>query len=149
MTGLVTDFDVMADNVTTALIKDDQTSWMTKMWAQLHDKMRIERNGVALTGTSPQRVLDRAKASLRAGDLAGAVVTLQPLPAPLSTIAGSWVRDAEQRIAAQKTLDQLTKVISAMISIDPISAAMISTLSPKSDLVDVTNGMADSLGNKP
>ncbi len=146
--GLKSDFQVMSENVKTALLKDKTMSWTTQILAYLHERIRIERNGIALTGTKTQHILDQAAQDLAQQNIAGSVLALQTLNGAQAAKAMAWIKDAEARILATKAMDDLTKTISVMISLDPSTTNLIEGLSPKSNLNDMTNGVAKSLGSR-
>ncbi|MDR5652481.1 COG4223 family protein [Ruixingdingia sedimenti] len=72
--------------------------------------LRAQTGARSLTpraGDDPDAVLSRAEAALRAGDLAGAVAGLDPLPAEATAEMAAWRARAESRLAVAAALSGL------------------------------------------
>jgi uroporphyrinogen-III synthase len=57
----------------------------------------------------PDAVAARAEARLAAGDVAGAVAEVDRLTGPAAAAAQAWLAAAKARLAAERTLDELSR----------------------------------------
>ena len=64
-------------------------------------------------GDSPDAVLSRAEAALRAGDLSGTVAELATLPEDAQAILADWTSSAQTRIAALEAMDAFAAALDA------------------------------------
>ncbi|MGI3185955.1 COG4223 family protein, partial [Nioella aestuarii] len=64
-------------------------------------------------GDSPDAVLSRAEAALRAGDLSGTVAEVETLPADAQAEMADWMASAQTRIAAMEAMDAFAASLDA------------------------------------
>ena len=93
------------------------------------NEARLEEQRADLAGrfdvVDPSRLRDHARlvrrpkvaqyagAQVEAGNLAGAIATLEKLGAPIRPVVNPWIDLAKQRLKADATVDRLTKLVSA------------------------------------
>lgn len=87
------------------------SSWWDDAKAALAGLVQVRRAGepagVAAGGASAGDALVRADRQLATGDLAGAIATIQALPAPARTRAADWLAQAQAHLAAVSALARL------------------------------------------
>ncbi len=75
--GLSKSFRTVAGDVVVASLSGEDVSLQDKAKAALHDVLRIEKDGKPLTGTPTQLAVAQAQKQLDAGDVSGAIATLE------------------------------------------------------------------------
>ncbi len=84
--------------------------WVQTSLARLAGVVTIRPSGDNAQGTGPLSVLARAEAKVKAGDLAGAATLLQKeLKDGPAKAAHPWIQAVDNRLAAEKALDDLTQ----------------------------------------
>jgi hypothetical protein len=92
------------------------SDFLSRLWANLESLISIRRVG-DVQGTDPEARLARAQVRVDAGDLAGAVVEVGQVPPPSAAALASWLRDARNRVALDRTLAQLNaRVVRSLTS---------------------------------
>lgn len=75
--------------------------------AQLAHLVVVRRTGARAPAGSVEAALWRADTALRAGDLAGAVASLDGIPEPAAAVAAPWLEDARARLALDRAIASL------------------------------------------
>lgn len=99
--------------------------WGKRILAKLRTLVVIRHvgaDGVA-SGDPVEAALARTKAALAGGDLAGAVAAVERLPPGPAAAAQPWLASAQQRLAAEQSLDQLTASLTQALTAGAAPAA--------------------------
>lgn len=91
---------------------DPATAGLTlpwRMWQQVQSLVTIRQGDKIIVGTSATGVLAQAQARLDAGDLAGAVATLDQLDAAAATAIAGWREQAQALLDARAALARLAR----------------------------------------
>lgn len=102
-------FDAMAGGIVHASKMQDDGGWMARAANRISSLITWRRVGDGATGDSVDRVVARAEARLKAGDLAGAVKALDGLAANKNAAAAAepWLADAKARVTAERAVASL------------------------------------------
>ncbi len=95
--------------------------WAGRVLSRLSGVISVRRTGVDVPGDEPEAVLARAEARLGAGDLAGAVATVETLTGPAAE-AAAWLESARARLAAEQALDNLDAYATDLLADDGTGA---------------------------
>ncbi len=115
-TGVATDaalaarFPKVADEVARAAIAPEGAGWTDRVLARLASLFMVRRTDADATGDSPQAIVARAEADMKAGDLAGAVDEVTKLTGKPAEAAAAWLGDARARrdaLRAAKAMSDL------------------------------------------
>lgn len=79
-------------------------SWLARLWQQIESLVTVQRGGKVLVGPPASHVLAQARARLDAGDLAGAVATLDRLDPAAAKAMASWRAEAQSLLDARAAL---------------------------------------------
>jgi len=108
--------------VAPAILRARSVTTSDDWWAQIQSRLerlvvirRIAPGGAAPSDATEAAVA-RAGATLKIGDLAGAVAALDKLRGASATAAAPWLADVRKRVAAEATLTQLWQRESARIA---------------------------------
>jgi hypothetical protein len=96
----------------------ESDGWGDQVMHRLRSLVVVRRVGsnAADTGDPVEGGVARAEAALAAGDLAGAVKVVEPLPNVTAEPARSWLADARHRLAAEQGLARLTDHLTARLA---------------------------------
>lgn len=102
-------FDQLAGPIVRASKARDDEGWMARAANRVSSLITWRRVGDGATGDSVDRVVARAEARLKAGDLAGAVKALDGLAANKNAAAAAepWLADAKARVTAERAVASL------------------------------------------
>ncbi len=103
-------FDDLAAAVLEARWVEDGTGWTDRLLANLSGLLTIRRTG-EIEGNGLEAVLARGEQALHAGNLERAVALLEKIEGPGAEAAGSWLRDANARLAATAAMRQLRHLV--------------------------------------
>ncbi|MCB1538019.1 MAG: hypothetical protein H6865_02610 [Rhodospirillales bacterium] len=105
-----------ANDIVTAKLKGEDVSMKEKIMGRIEGLFTIQKNGEAVAGGSAEHaIIQRASAQLDAGDVAGAMATLQTLDGAARTAAQPWETKAAATLAAQSLDTQLVQAITNRI----------------------------------
>ena len=107
----------VAPAILRAATKSESTDWGDQILARLRRLVVIRRVGPGATGDDPtEDAVARAEASLRAGDLTGAIAALGKLSGASAEAAAPWLASAKQRLAAETALTKLWQAEAARVA---------------------------------
>jgi hypothetical protein len=90
--------------------------WGSAALAKLRGLVTVRRVGsAAVVAGGPQAAVATAEDALAAGDLAGAVASLETLTGEAAAAAKPWLDDARHRLAAEAALDKATGIVTARL----------------------------------
>jgi hypothetical protein len=106
--GLGNEFRTVAGDIVVASLSGEDISVEEKAKAALHNVMRVEKDGQALTGTPTQMAVTQAQKQLDSGDIDGAIATLEQLQGPAAEKAQPFIQDARSTQLAGQVQQLLT-----------------------------------------
>ncbi|KAF0118161.1 MAG: uroporphyrinogen-III synthase [Rhodospirillaceae bacterium] len=106
--ALETRFDGLNGAIARAAVAPEGEDWFAQTVQRLLAVITIRRTDGAAAGDGALAVMARAVAAIRAGDLAGAVQTMESLHGTPAQVAESWMVLARARVAADEALSHLT-----------------------------------------
>lgn len=106
--GLGSEFRKVGGEIVVASLTGKDVSIEDKAKAALHDVLKVEKDGQPLTGTPSQMAVSQAQAQLDAGDVDGAIATLQQLQGPAAEKAAPFIADAQMTQLAGQAQQMLT-----------------------------------------
>ena len=108
---LAASFDAVADATiaASAPARGDAT-FIERIWDQARSLVSIRPVG-PIEGTTPEAVVSRMRAAVEKGDLAAALAERAALPDASKSVSAAWARDAEARIALDRTLSGLERAM--------------------------------------
>ncbi|HLJ19888.1 MAG TPA: mitofilin family membrane protein [Stellaceae bacterium] len=117
-------FGAMAADVDRVAAPPVEGDWRERLigGAKRFFHIRSVAAGGASQANDPDDVLATAEAALKRNDLAGAVAALRRLQGPAADAAKPWLDDAEARLAADKTLADLSASLARDILAAPAGA---------------------------
>jgi len=90
------------------------------LWGNVSEQVAhlivVRRTGGRAPAGSVEAALWKADVSLRSGDLAGAVASLDGIPEPASSAVGPWLDDARARLALDRTVAALEARVVAIFA---------------------------------
>jgi len=98
-----------ANDIITAKLKGEDVSIKDKIMGRLQGLFSIKKDGVDVAGGAERALIDQASAQLDAGDVQGAMATLEQLEGPAAEAAAPWQQQAAGTLAAQGLESQLVK----------------------------------------
>jgi hypothetical protein len=143
---LITQFDQLVPKLVETSLIGPQVSVSEKAQARLYEWFKLERGGQVILGTKTQKATDQARRSLGAGDFAGAIIALQSLEGAAAQLAAPWTDMVEKRLAAEKLQADLTRVVSANISVMPFITQNKDQFGRAINVDQLVNGLVESLG---
>jgi hypothetical protein len=109
--ALATSFAAVADAIVAAGIATPaDASVLERIWDQARSLVSIRPVG-PIEGTTPEAIVSRMRASVKAGDLSAALAERGALPLASKSAFAAWARDAEARIALDRALIGLERAI--------------------------------------
>ena len=102
-------FDAMAGGIVHASKVQDDGGWMARAANRISSLITWRRVGDGAKGSTVDRIVARAEARLKAGDLAGAVKALDGLTSNKNAAAAAepWLADAKARVTAERAVVSL------------------------------------------
>lgn len=100
--GLSRELRGMTNEIVEASLTGKDISVEEKAMARLSDLIKVEKNGVPITGNETQLTIVQAQKMLDTGDVAGAVKTLQTLDGAAATKTAPLLDQANATLAAQQ-----------------------------------------------
>ena len=104
-------FDGLAGKIVQASKTLEETGWMERATNRIMSLATWRRVGAGAEAeaSSPDAIVARAEARLRAGDLKGAVDTLEGFSSHAKTarVAATWMKDAKARVLAERAVATL------------------------------------------
>lgn len=100
--GLSRELRGMTNEIVEASLTGKDISVKEKAMARLSDLIKVEKNGVPITGNETQLTIVQAQKMLDTGDVAGAVKTLQTLDGAAATKTAPLLDQANATLAAQQ-----------------------------------------------
>ena len=102
-------FDGLAGKIVQASKALEETGWMERATNRIMSLVTWRRVGDGGEASSPDVIVARAEARLRAGDLKGAVNALEGISshAKAASVAATWVKDAKARVFAERAVSTL------------------------------------------
>jgi hypothetical protein len=106
--ALILGFDAAAQRAESASIADNgKRSFWSGVLARLEGILTISNGSHVIIGAPAAAVLAQARASLAAGDLAGAVAALDTLSATTQAAMGDWLIQARDLLAARQAITMM------------------------------------------
>jgi uroporphyrinogen-III synthase len=102
-------FDPVARDLARVALAPEGAGWTDRALQRLTRLVTVRRVGADVAGDVPDAVAARAEARLAAGDVAGAVAEVDRLTGPAAAAAQAWLAAAKARLAAERTLDELSR----------------------------------------
>jgi hypothetical protein len=100
--GLSNELRSITGEVVEASLTGKDVSIQDKVMSRLTDVVKVEKNGVPITGNETQLTITNAQKMLDRGDVAGAVAALQTLDGAAAQKTAPLLGQAEATLAAQK-----------------------------------------------
>lgn len=100
--GLSNELKSMTGEIVEASLTGQNVSVEDKVKARLNDLIRVEKNGVPVTGNETQLTIDAAQKMLDKGDVAGAVKTLETIDGAAGAKTAPLIDQANATLAAQQ-----------------------------------------------
>ena len=102
-------FDGLAGKIVQASKTLEETGWMERATNRIMSLVTWRRVGDGAEASSPDAIVARAEARLRAGDLKGATDALEGLSshAKAARVAATWMKDAKARVFAERAVATL------------------------------------------
>ncbi len=109
-TDLTEDFVAFRDQIIASSLSGDDVSLTEKLSARFNDMLKVEKDGVPVTGTQTQSVMSVAENLLNAGQIGDAMAHLKESLTPKQLeIMQPWMIRAEVRMAKQRTKNSIEK----------------------------------------
>ena len=143
--GLSKEFKGLAGDIVVSSLKGEDISIKEKAMARFNDVIQVEKDGELLTGTDTQSTVNKAQAMLDAGDVQGAIATLQTLDGEAAETAQPFIEQAKASLLSGQVQQMLQSSILSKVS-GPLGGVMNQV--PK-DLAGVTEESASSEGSTP
>jgi uroporphyrinogen-III synthase len=102
-------FGSVARDLARAALAPEGAGWAERTLQRLSKLVTVRRVGADVAGDTPDAVAARAEARLAGGDLAGAATELDRLSGPAAAPAQQWLAAAKARLAAERTLDEMSR----------------------------------------
>ena len=100
--GLSRELKGMTNEIVEASLTGKDISVQEKAMARLNDLIKVEKNGVPITGNETQITIAAAQKMLDAGDVAGAVKTLETLDGAAASKTAPLIEQANATLAAEQ-----------------------------------------------
>lgn len=100
--GLSNEFRTMAGDIVVSSLKGEDVSIMDKIKTRFAELLSVRKDGELIGGTPTQDVVNQAQAQLNAGDVQGAIATLQTLEGPAAETAQSFIQEAQANVMANQ-----------------------------------------------
>lgn len=145
--GLSTSFRTVAGDVVVASLSGEDVSIQDKAKAALHDVLRIEKDGMPLTGTPTQLTVAKAQKQLDAGDVSGAIATLEALDGKAAAPLAPFLEQARATEMATQLQQMLTGNILAKLGAGSFAAPQIPQGIPSgAGVTDAVQAVAGAVG---
>jgi hypothetical protein len=109
--AIATSFDGLADAIVAASAPASaDSSVLERIWDQARSFVSVRPVG-PISGSSPDAIVSRMRASIAAGDITAALAERAALPEAGKTASAAWARDAEARLALDRALIGLERAI--------------------------------------
>lgn len=143
--ALRTEFDTLAPKLVAAVVDSKDTSWSDRVWAKMHQTMRIDYAGKPVTGLPIQRSVDQIRSALARGDLAAANQAVSTLDSRSAPLMADWVKQVAYTMDAQRALDLAAKVAAVDISLHPTLQSLSAFPQAKLDPDTIARGIVHGL----
>jgi hypothetical protein len=109
--GLSKEFRTFAGEAVVASLQGEDVSLTDRAKARLNELLKVEKDGELITGTPTQAKLSAAEKMLDAGDIEGAIGTVETLEGPAAAVTAPWLEKARVTLLAQKMQTILSRGI--------------------------------------
>ncbi|PZO86081.1 MAG: hypothetical protein DI626_07025 [Micavibrio aeruginosavorus] len=116
--GLSKEFKTMAGDIVFSSLKGEDVSVSDKAKARLTQVLNVKKDGELVGGTPTQKTVARAQEQLDAGDVQGAISTLQSLNGDARVQAQPFIEQAEATVLAEQVQNMLRQMIVANVGTD-------------------------------
>lgn len=116
--GLSKEFKTMAGDIVFSSLKGEDVSVTDKAKARLTQVLNVKKDGELVGGTPTQKTVARAQEQLDAGDVQGAIATLQSLNGDARVQAQPFIEQAEATVLAEQVQNMLRQMIVANVGTD-------------------------------
>ncbi len=120
--GLSNEFKGMAGDIVFSSLKGEDVSVTDKAKVRLTQILNVKKDGELVGGTPTQKTVFKAQEQLDAGDVQGAIATLQTLEGEPAAQAQPFIQQAEATLLADQIQSMLRQMIVANVGTN-ISAA--------------------------
>lgn len=109
--GLSNEFRGMTGDIVVSSLKGEDVSVMDKIKTRLSELFSVKKDGEIIGGTPTQETVNKAQQQLDAGDVQGAIATLQALEGPAAQTAEPFIQEAQATITANQVQMMLQQLI--------------------------------------
>lgn len=121
--GLSKEFKGLAGDIVVSSLKGEDISIKERAMARFNDVIQVEKDGELLTGTDTQSTVNKAQAMLDAGDVQGAIATLQTLDGEAAETAQPFIEQAKASLLSGQVQQMLQSSILSKVS-GPLNGVM-------------------------
>lgn len=108
---LATNFNAVADAIVAASTTSSaDANVLERIWDQARSLVSIRPVG-PIEGSTPEAIVSRMRAAVKAGDISAALAEREALPEAGQSASAAWARDAEARAALDRALVGLERAI--------------------------------------
>lgn len=109
--GLSSEFRGLAGDIAVSSLKGEDVSVMDKIKTRLGDMFSVKKDGELIGGTPTQALINQAQMQLDAGDVQGAIATLQHLEGPAAETAQPFIAEAQATVTANQVQQMMQQLI--------------------------------------
>jgi hypothetical protein len=121
--GLSEEFRSLAGDIVFSSLKGEDISVTDKAKVRLTQALNVKKDGELLGGTPTQKAVAKAQSQLDAGDVQGALLTLEGLEGDAKTQALPFIEQAEAALLAEQVQNMLRQMIVANVGTNVTKAA--------------------------
>lgn len=150
--GLSKELQSLTGELVQASLSDQNTSLQDRALARLGNIIKIEKNGVPITGNETQKILSTAQTFLNKGDVEAAVKVLQSLTGAPAQKVAPFIQQATATIEAQQVQTQVGKTIIENLQTNATQLAQggsVNTTAIQQIIAGVSEMLPSQIGYKP
>lgn len=121
--GLSEEFKTLGGDIVFSSLKGEDVSITEKAKTRLSEIVNVKKDGKVVGGNETQQAVAQAQAQLDAGDVQGAIATLNGLDGQAKTAAQPFIDQAQATLIAEQVQNLLRQTILAKVGADVTSAA--------------------------
>lgn len=109
--GLSNEFRGLAGDIAVSSLKGEDVSVMDKIKTRVGEMFSVKKDGELIGGTPTQALINQAQMQLDAGDVQGAIATLQRLEGPAAETAQPFIAEAQATVTANQVQTLMQQLI--------------------------------------
>lgn len=146
--GLSNEFKTMTGDIVFSSLKGEDVSVTEKAKVRLTEIINVKKDGAVIGGNPTQQTVSQAQAQLDAGDVQGAIATLQSLDGEAKATAAPFIQQAQATVLAEQVENLLRQTILASVGSNVGTASGITAPAaamPSMTIDNVTNAVKGAL----